>query len=110
MGRNHRFSLVEQHYGPAAASDQNQQHVGIQLQKLVQQAVDVPNSQMRFVAWTDEELPEVAISPHVAQSRVANLIVAHLDYGPPPEPKRARQFAAAGANQSAQRMTESNWR
>ncbi len=80
--------LAQQHYGRAMDAGPNQRQVGIQLGGLLQQAAAVPDSQIRLVAWTDEELPGVAITPHVAQTRGANVLVAHLDYGPLAEPQR----------------------
>ncbi len=38
---------------------------------------------MRLVAWTDDELPGVKVTPAATQTRRATAVVAHLSYGPP---------------------------
>ena len=83
-----RSKLLKQFdYGPESAAGQRRQPIGIRLGPLMKEAARFLGAEIRLVAWTDEELPGVGITPHVAQSRVAQVIVAHLDYGPLPEPK-----------------------
>ena len=43
--------------------------------------------EVKLVAWTDEELPGLAISPTSAQLRRATMVVAHLTYGEESPPK-----------------------
>jgi hypothetical protein len=40
------------------------------------------DGELRLVAWTDDELPGMVISPSASQARFANVVVAHLKYGP----------------------------
>jgi hypothetical protein len=51
-----------------------------------------PNSmaigEMRLVGRVDEVLPGQAITPAASQVSGANLVVAHLQYPPPPAPKK----------------------
>ena len=42
---------------------------------------DMRPGEVKMVAWTDEELPGLTISPTSAQSRHAVMVVAHLAYG-----------------------------
>ncbi len=44
----------------------------------------------RLIAWTEQELPGIAIDPPAPQNRQLSLIVAHLDYGvfEPPLPDK----------------------
>ena len=100
--------LARQHYGPAKRPKQDDRLVGIPLGNLVQRAVDA-DSQIRLVAWTDDELPGVSITPHVAQSRVANMIVAQLDYGPLAEPQPDVNLPPTAQHYS-RTVTESNSR
>ncbi|NLX98168.1 MAG: hypothetical protein GXY83_18570 [Rhodopirellula sp.] len=42
---------------------------------------------VRLVAWTDQPLPGVEIRPAASQARQVGLVIAHLDYGHPPNPR-----------------------
>jgi hypothetical protein len=43
--------------------------------------------EIKMIAWTEDELPGVTISPTSAQLRRATMVVAHLAYGEEPSPK-----------------------
>jgi hypothetical protein len=62
--------------------------VGVHLHTLFKTAIQRdPNENLRLIAWTDEEPGGMVIEPAVAQSRIGNLVVAHLDYRPFPQPE-----------------------
>jgi len=44
---------------------------------------DTAPGETRLVAWTDDILPGMTITPAAAQSQNATIVVAHLSYGPP---------------------------
>ena len=43
---------------------------------------DTADNELRLVAWTNEELQGVRITPAANQARRGTVIVAHLTYGP----------------------------
>jgi hypothetical protein len=64
---------------------------GLNLRGLVDLAEgtrDLQPGDVRLVGWFDEPLPGLQIKPAASQSRSAAVLVAHLQYGPGPEPKR----------------------
>jgi hypothetical protein len=44
---------------------------------------DTSSGETRLIAWTEDLLPGMTITPEAAQSQHATIIVAHLNYGPP---------------------------
>jgi hypothetical protein len=44
---------------------------------------DTAAGETRLIAWTDDSLPGMTITPEAAQLQHATIIVAHLNYGPP---------------------------
>jgi hypothetical protein len=49
--------------------------------RLAENADTLADGELRLVAWTDDELPGMVISPSASQARFANVVVAHLRYG-----------------------------
>ena len=41
---------------------------------------------MRLVAWTEDDVPGLTISPAASQSRIRMVVLVHLRYGPLPPP------------------------
>src|SRR5581483_7562317 len=59
----------------------------INLRRLIELAYSGSDDQrtkngLRLVAWTDEELPGMTISPAASQARSATLVLVNLQYGP----------------------------
>jgi hypothetical protein len=50
----------------------------------------IDEGETRFVARIDEVLPGETITPAASQVRGATLVVAHLEYAPPPPPQKDR--------------------
>jgi hypothetical protein len=50
----------------------------------------IDDGETRLVARIDEVLPGETITPAASQVRGATLVVAHLDYAPPPPPQKDR--------------------
>jgi hypothetical protein len=50
----------------------------------------IDEGETRLVARVDEILPGQTITPDASQVRGATLIVAHLEYAPPPPPQKDR--------------------
>ena len=62
---------------------------------------NLEQGETRLVARVDEVLPGQTITPVASQVRGATLIVAHLQYAPPPAPERdknTRQEVKAAAD------------
>jgi hypothetical protein len=53
-------------------------------------SVDFPlrKGEVRLVAWTDQELGDLEISPEASQATYRTLVLVHLHTPPPPEPLR----------------------
>ena len=58
------------------------------LLNLAERSEEMQPGEVKMIAWTDDELPGITISPTSAQSRHATMVVAHLAYAdePPPQP------------------------
>jgi hypothetical protein len=58
------------------------------LLNLAEKNEEMQPGEVKMIAWTDEELPGITISPTSAQSRHATMVLAHLAYAdePPPQP------------------------
>jgi hypothetical protein len=54
---------------------------------LAQQTSGLRPGDVRLVAWTDQELPGMKITPQSPQGRYATLVIAHLAYGESPAPQ-----------------------
>jgi hypothetical protein len=50
------------------------------LVRLAESTDTLADGELRLVAWTNEELPGMDITPRASQTRFANIIVAHLRY------------------------------
>jgi len=62
----------------------NAVHQGMKLEALGAFAVkDTQPGEIRLVAWTEDELPGLSITPAASQAQHATVVVAHLSYGPP---------------------------
>jgi hypothetical protein len=56
------------------------------LTKLAEDPATFRPGELRLVAWSDSELAGLEITPAAKERRFANLVVAHLQYGPRPGP------------------------
>jgi hypothetical protein len=62
----------------------NAMHHGMKLGGLGTFAVNnTAPEETRLVAWTEDLLPGITITPEASQSQHATIVVAHLNYGPP---------------------------
>jgi hypothetical protein len=52
--------------------------------------------EVRLVAWAPDPHPGQAIEPKVDRHRGFRLVVAHLDYGPPPDASQEPYYSARG--------------
>jgi hypothetical protein len=62
----------------------------LNIRKLLDFAENCDNlrtGEVKMVAWTEDDLPGLTISPTSAQSRRATLVLAHLAYAPEPPPQ-----------------------